>query len=98
MRVTFYGVILTFFIYLSVALISVAMFGSQVQSVILTDIGEAKTPSGGSFWEGYVTQIAFMILIACHIPFIFFSGKEGLLIILDEYDRKSISNALWHKL
>ena len=39
-----------------------------------------------------------MILLSCHIPFIFFAGKEGLLITLDELDRKSISNALFHKL
>ena len=43
-------------------------------------------------------QIAFIIVLFCHIPFIFFAGKEGLCIIIDEILRKSISNVLWHKL
>lgn len=80
-----------------VALISIAMFGENMTTVVLTDIGTA-THNGKAFWESYVTQITFMVVLSCHIPFIFFAGKEAILIIIDEVDRKSISNALWHKL
>lgn len=34
----------------------------------------------------------------CHIPFLFFAGKEGLCIVVDELQRNSISNALNLKL
>ena len=70
---------------------------------MLLNIGEesefnAVPKNSVSFVEAYIVQIAFMIVIACHIPFIFFSGKEGVCIVIDELDRKSISSALWHKL
>ena len=93
------GLFLTMIIYLSVALISLFMFGNCLESSVLLNIGETF-PAGSTneFWEGYLVSIAFMIVLVCHIPFIFYAGKEGLLIIIDEIARKSISSALWHKL
>lgn len=75
-------------------MISLYMFGDCLQSSVLLNIG-AEEPTN---WESYVVRLAFMIVLACHIPFIFYMGKEGLLIIIDEIDRKSISSALVLKL
>ena len=92
------ALLLTLSVYVSVGLLAICMFGPSISSVLLNDIGKAQLPNGKSFWESYVILSAFMVLLACHMPFIFFAGKEGILIIIDEIYRKSISNALWHKL
>lgn len=73
------------------------MFGKDLESSVLLNIGDARH-DGKAYWEAYIVQISFMAVLMCHIPFIFFSGKEALLIVIDEIMRKSISNALWHKL
>ena len=97
-RVNLYGTMLTACIYFTLAIVSIFMFGEALDTQVLKNIGEARTADGKPFWEAYIVQISFSIVLLCHIPFIFTSGKEGLLIIIDEIMRKSISNALWHKL
>ena len=98
MRVNWYGNIVTGVFYIVFAVASVFMFGQGLDIMILNNIGAARTPSGGAFWEALIVQISFAIVLLCHTPFVFCSGKEALLIVIDEVMRKSISNALWHKL
>ena len=94
------GLPLTACIYFLVGTICALSFGKTLESSVLLNIGEIrhKDDPSKAFWEAYICQIAFMIVLFCHIPFIFFSGKEAMLIVIDEIIRKSISNALWHKL
>lgn len=86
-------------LYVLLAFITVFMFGSTVDASMLTDVGqECHTGDGTCPWESICLRIMFLVVLACHIPFIFFSGKEGLLIIIDEVDRRSISEALERKM
>ena len=80
-------------LYVILAVISIFMFGSAVQSSILGNVGD-ECADGDCPVESVVLRFLFLIVIACHIPFIFFSGKEGVLIVLDEVSRRSISQAL----
>jgi amino acid permease len=92
------GLLFSIVVYFLVAMIGVALFGSALSSSVLFNFGEVSNSNGNPFWESTIIQISFMIVLLCHIPFIFYGGKEGLCIIVDEAQRKSISNVLWHKL
>ena len=82
------------------------MYGSLIEGDILGSISKAypidkegkSLPGAVVYPESYVMQILFLIIIACHIPYLFFAGKEALLIIIDEYMRNSISATLSKKL
>lgn len=89
-------------LYATLSIIGIYMFGSDIarESTILKNVEEECTfhKEESCPWESIVLRFMFMIVIACHIPFLFFSGKEGVLIIVDEISRKSISRALEMKM
>lgn len=84
-------------IYLCLAVIGLLMYGSNISQSILDNIGK-KYSGSEVFWEAHFMQALFLVIIACHIPYLFFSGKESLLIIVDELMRRSVSHTLSRKL
>ena len=73
---------------MTLGIVSIYMFGSTLKTNVLGNVG--LMTSGAS----YIIRVSFSIVLACHIPFIFFSGKESLLIIIDELRNRTMSAAL----
>jgi len=90
------SVIFVSFIYLFLCIVSILLFGNQVikeDADILGNINKEFQLDSGR-WESFLLRVLFLVVLACHIPFVFFFGKESLLIIIDEVDRRSISQTL----
>lgn len=99
MKVTYYSVGLVFTIYVFLAVVSLFLFGRGCNSGtdVMTSVNLEMTHDPKRK-EAFVLQLLFMIVLSCHIPFIFFSGKESICIIIDEIDRRSVSATLDERL
>jgi amino acid permease len=83
------SIFLTMSIYIILSIVSIYMFGSLIKSDVLDNVDKEK-----GHWESYILRVAFLVVIGCHIPFIFFSGKECFLTIIDELLKRSVSKSL----
>lgn len=77
-------------IYIALSILSIYTFGSLLKPDVINNVGEEINHE----WESVTLRVAFAIVIICHIPYVFFSGKESFLILVDEWDRRSISQDL----
>jgi hypothetical protein len=84
----FYGMInraaVVLFVYFTaVGLMQLLAFGVDLKSDVLINFGQNG---------GYLIRVSFTLIVISHIPFIFFPAKESMLVIVDETNRRSISN------
>ena len=75
-------------VYVTLGIISVYLFGSDINESVLDNIAAETTISS------YVIRISFLLVLGCHIPYVFFSGKESICIIVDELKRGSMTESL----
>ena len=92
-KAVYYALLMAMGIYIVLSILSIYTFGSSLQPDVLDNVNEEVNHD----WESITLRIAFIIVIVCHIPYVFFSAKEAMLIIVDEWDRSSISHKLNQK-
>jgi amino acid permease len=78
------GLLLTTGIYLTFSMIAILLFRGSISSDVLDNFGAILTPKGRPYFESRVIQVSFIVVLFCHIPFLFYAGKEGLCIVVDE--------------
>ena len=79
MKTVIIGLIMTFSIYVSLGILSIYIFGSELHASVLQNVNEEDNIFS------LIIRIAFLIVLACHIPYVFFPTKESLLIMVDEW-------------
>ena len=79
------GLIMSYLLYAAMGILAIYVFGTGISSSVMDNIDIETT------WSSYVIRLSFMVVLACHIPYIFFSGKESLLLCVDEIRRRSMS-------
>lgn len=78
--------------YMVISLPAVYMFGTGINNSFLSNMYLKP------IWASHVLSFCFLILITCHIPYLFFACKESFLVIVDELYRKQMSKTLEEKL
>jgi hypothetical protein len=83
------ALLLAFLIYICVGIACLYEFGTDLTSNVLDNVDEEV----GSIIS-YIIRFSFLIVLACHIPYIFFTGKEAILILILETTDQTMSKAL----
>ena len=87
------GLATTLVVYLVVAGLGLMCFGTSIKPSVLLNYGDLTDLFGQPLFVTYVIQVSFIVVLICHIPFIFYAGKEGALMITTEKLHRTVSNA-----
>ena len=83
---------LSLIIYVSLGVLSIYSFGSDLKASVLNNVDEEQNA------YSYIIRISFLLVLACHIPYIFFPTKESFLIIFDEAANGSMRKEIQEKI
>ena len=72
------SLLLTFVIYICLGVLAIFIFGNELEKSVITNVNQEVDIFS------YIIRVAFMIVLACHIPYLFFVLKESMLIVVDE--------------
>ena len=78
------GTSLSFLIYVTLGVLSIYIFGTALHPSVLTDVDQEVNV------YSYIIRVTFLVVLACHIPYVFFPTKECFLIIIDEARNQSM--------
>ena len=79
------GSIFVFVVYTIITAMAIFQFGGSTNGDLLLNFKQENTVISN------IMCFIFMIIAATHTPFVFFVGKEALLIMIDEVKNNSIS-------
>ena len=78
--------------FLSLGLVGVLMFGSDIDSDFLINLSHRHNP------VSVICRASYILVLMFHIPYFFFAVKEYMLVIYDEIESRSLSTKLELKL
>ena len=80
-------------IYMGLAIVATYEFGSSLQHSILDSVDEQEHMT-----SSYLIRFSYLLGLLLHIPFVFFSGKESVLIMIDETWNRTLSTEIQKKI
>ena len=79
--------VFTCLIYLAVGIMAIMLFGTSLQPNVLLSIEKIGLLS-------LLMKMTFIVVIICHVPFVFICCKEGACIIADEFINGTLTQSI----